>query len=230
MHIMNRNYEDRASTNQPIALVLAPTRELTEQIRTECKPYFIALGCSSLAIYGGSSRFRQVEALKRTPHMLIATPGRLNDLIETGNVSVENVSFLVLDEADRMLDMGFEPQIRSIIDQTKKTRQTLMWSATWPREVKSLANEFLSNPAYLQVGGRNLTANRNIKQEIIKVNRSDKYAALSEWIKKIKQVNGKALIFSQTKRGIQQLESQLYNEGVQCVTMHGDMDQRVSFT
>mmetsp|Transcript_28882 Transcript_28882/g.51479 ORF Transcript_28882/g.51479 Transcript_28882/m.51479 type:complete len:479 (-) Transcript_28882:2384-3820(-) len=226
MHILNRLHENKAQFESPLGLVLAPTRELAEQIRGECKPYFYEAGLFTTVITGGSSRSYQVAGIGRKPQMLIATPGRLNDLIESNEVSVENISFLVLDEADRMLDMGFEDQIRTIIRRTQEDRQTLMWSATWPKEVRYLAEDFLASPAYLQVGSRELTANSNIKQVFERVHPEDKFATLMTWINKIKEENGKVLIFLMTKRGVAEIRDRLANNGIDAVELQGDMEQR----
>lgn len=230
MHVLNRLLHDKSAGREPIGLVLAPTRELTEQIKAESIPYCMATGLSTATAYGGSSRSYQLQRLQRNPHLIYATPGRLLDFLDRDETTMRNVSFLVLDEADRMLDMGFEPQIRDIIDQTSKTRQTLMWSATWPKEVRSLANDFLNDPAYLQVGSRNLTANSNIKQIIVKVDEDNKYRSLVNWINQIKEQNGKALIFMQTKRGVLEVERRLSEMGVDAVCLQGDMEQRVKLT
>lgn len=131
----------------PLALVLAPTRELAVQIARECDKFGQASGITCIAIYGGVTKGPQVRALSQPHHILVATPGRLNDFLETKTAKISSVKYLVLDEADRMLDMGFEPQIRTIIAQTdSESRQTAMFTATWPKAVHKLAATFLKGP------------------------------------------------------------------------------------
>lgn len=152
----------------PIALVLAPTRELAMQIETEIKKFTsygmrIRTGC----VYGGAPKRAQIQTLRRGVHILIATPGRLIDLLEIGCTNLKRVTYLVMDEADRMLDMGFEPQIRKIVGQIRSDRQTLLWSATWPKEIRALANDFMNNPTKITIGSEDLSANKDIEQRIV---------------------------------------------------------------
>lgn len=134
-------------SSEPAALVLAPTRELATQIHAEAERFGGSSGVASVALYGGAPREAQLVALQRGVHLIVATPGRLNDFINSGQVELEGVLYVVLDEADRMLDMGFEPQIREALRQVPRgRRQMLMFSATWPVEVRSLAAELLNNP------------------------------------------------------------------------------------
>lgn len=133
----------------PIALVLAPTRELAVQIKEECDRFGSSTRVKNTCCYGGASRGPQARALRDGVEIVIATPGRLIDFLESGTTNLRRVTYLVLDEADRMLDMGFEKQIRKIVSQIRPDRQTLMWSATWPKEVQALARDFLTD--YIQV-------------------------------------------------------------------------------
>lgn len=126
----------------PIVLVLAPTRELAMQIDAQCKKFAAPCKIKSLAIFGGVPKYEQKWSLQRGVEILIATPGRLIDFLEMGVLKLNRITYLVLDEADRMLDMGFEKNIRQILNQVRPDRQTLMWSATWPREVQALAHSF----------------------------------------------------------------------------------------
>jgi len=133
----------------PIALVLSPTRELAMQTSQECNRFGRPCRVTNVCVYGGAPRGRQFQELQRGTHVVIATPGRLIDFLESGATNLNRVTYLVLDEADRMLDMGFEPQIRKIIEQIRPDRQTVMFSATWPKEVQNLARDFLVNPVQL---------------------------------------------------------------------------------
>lgn len=133
----------------PIALVLAPTRELAQQIQTVANDFGSNAYVRNTCIFGGAPRSKQANDLERGVEIVIATPGRLLDFLQGGTTNLRRCTYLVLDEADRMLDMGFEPQIRKILGQIRPDRQILMWSATWPKEVRQLAEDFLGN--YLQV-------------------------------------------------------------------------------
>merc|ERR1719433_2506568 len=148
----------------PIGLVIAPTRELAMQIHTEAMRFTNGTSLRSTACFGGVSRYGQAADLRRGVEVLIATPGRLLDFLEAGVTNLKRVTYLVLDEADRMLDMGFEPQIRKVVSQIRPDRQTLMWSATWPREIQSMARDFCrEDPVKLTIGSEELSLNANIK-------------------------------------------------------------------
>lgn len=150
----------------PIALVLAPTRELAQQIQQVADDFGHSSGIRNTCLYGGAPKGSQARDLDCGVEIVIATPGRLLDFLESGKTNLKRCTYLVLDEADRMLDMGFEPQIRKIIEQIRPDRQTLMWSATWPKEVKNLAEDFLKDYAQINVGSLQLSANHNILQII----------------------------------------------------------------
>jgi superfamily II DNA/RNA helicase len=130
----------------PIVLIIAPTRELAVQIQEECHKFGSSSRIKHTCVYGGAPRGPQVRDLTTGVEICIATPGRLIDMLDSRVTNLKRVTYLVLDEADRMLDMGFEPQIRKIVDQIRPDRQTLLWSATWPKEVQSIARDFLQNP------------------------------------------------------------------------------------
>ena len=130
----------------PIVLVLAPTRELACQIKTECSKFGSSSSIKNTCVFGGTPKGPQIRDLRNGVEIVIATPGRLIDMLESRCTNLRDVTYLVLDEADRMLDMGFEPQIRKILSQIRPDRQTLLWSATWPKEVQSIAREFLTDP------------------------------------------------------------------------------------
>ena len=126
----------------PIVLVVAPTRELAVQIKVECDKFGRSSEIKNTVVYGGVPKSTQIRDLRNGVEICIATPGRLMDHLEAGNTNLRRVTYLVLDEADRMLDMGFEPQIRKIVGQIRPDRQTLLWSATWPREVQQISRDF----------------------------------------------------------------------------------------
>lgn len=162
IHINNNN--SYKTGEGPIALVLAPTRELAQQIQKVCNDFGRATYLRNTCIFGGAPKGGQARDLERGVEIVIATPGRLIDFLERGTTNLKRCSYLVLDEADRMLDMGFEPQIRKIIEQIRPDRQTLMWSATWPKEVRKLANDFMNNYLQVNIGSLQLSANHNILQ------------------------------------------------------------------
>ncbi|OIW04931.1 hypothetical protein TanjilG_15676 [Lupinus angustifolius] len=137
----------------PIVLVLAPTRELAVQIQQEATKFGASSRIKSTCIYGGVPKGPQVRDLQKGVEIIIATPGRLIDMLESNHTNLRRVTYLVLDEADRMLDMGFDPQIRKIVSQIRPDRQTLYWSATWPKEVEQLSRKFLYNPYKTTIGG-----------------------------------------------------------------------------
>jgi ATP-dependent RNA helicase DDX5/DBP2 len=174
----------------PIVLILAPTRELALQIQQECSKFGSTSRIKNTCLYGGVSRGPQIRELERGVEICIATPGRLIDMIESGKTNLRRVTYLVMDEADRMLDMGFEPQIRKIVNQVifyqlflfvimhvytyrfhflfqiRPDRQTLMWSATWPKEVQTLARDFLKDFIQVNIGSLELSANHSVTQII----------------------------------------------------------------
>ena len=174
----------------PIALVLAPTRELAQQIQQVAKDFGDDSQVRNTCIFGGASKNSQTLDLETGVEICIATPGRLIDFLENDTINLKRCTYLVLDEADRMLDMGFEPQIRKIIDQIRPDRQTLMWSATWPKEIRTLAEEFLTNYIQINIGSLQLAANHNINQIIDICERSQKEKRLKIFLIESKYIHG----------------------------------------
>lgn len=172
VHINNQPSLQRG--DGPIALVLAPTRELAQQIQTIANDFGSASYVRNTCVFGGAPKGGQARDLERGVEIVIATPGRLIDFLESGRTNLKRCTYLVLDEADRMLDMGFEPQIRKILEQIRPDRQTLMWSATWPKEVRRLAEDFLDDYIQVNVGSLELSANHNIQQLVIMCKESEK--------------------------------------------------------
>ncbi|KAL5544109.1 hypothetical protein UlMin_007893 [Ulmus minor] len=210
----------------PIVLVLAPTRELAVQIQEEAAKFGSRTGTSirSTCIYGGAPKGPQIRDLRRGVEVIIATPGRLIDMLEAQHTNLRRVTYLVLDEADRMLDMGFEPQIRKIVTQIRPDRQTLYWSATWPREVETLARQFLRNPYKVIVGSPNLKANQSINQVVEVVTDMEKYNRLIKLLKEAMD-GSKILIFIETKKACDQVTRQLRMDGWPALSIHGDKNQ-----
>lgn len=211
----------------PTALVLAPTRELASQIHDEARKFCYCTGIAPVCIYGGADVREQLRQLERGCDLLIATPGRLVDLIERGRLSMESVRFLCLDEADRMLDMGFEPQIRRIVEQegmpTEEDRQTMLFSATFPPNIQRLASDFLSDYIFLTVG-RVGSASKDVKQTVEYVENRDKTEHIMRFLLTIEE--GLILIFVETKRSCDYLEDVLCTKGFPACSIHGDKSQR----
>ena len=214
----------------PIALVLSPTRELAMQTSQECNRFGRPCHIYNACIYGGVPKVYQQRELEKGVHIIVATPGRLIDFLESGVTNLKRVTYLVLDEADRMLDMGFEPQMRKIVSQIRPDRQTVMWSATWPKEVQNLAKDFLVAPTHIQVGSLKLAANNDIKQIIEVVEDSDKLVRLISILKESLEKKFKILVFTETKRGCESLSRDLRNENFPVLCIHGDKSQRVLLT
>uniref|UniRef100_A0A8B9LCQ1 RNA helicase n=1 Tax=Astyanax mexicanus TaxID=7994 RepID=A0A8B9LCQ1_ASTMX len=219
----------KASGQQyPISLVLAPTRELALQIYDEARKFAYRSRVRPCVVYGGADIGQQIRDLERGCHLLVATPGRLVDMMERGKIGLDYCNYLVLDEADRMLDMGFEPQIRRIVEQDtmppKGARQTMMFSATFPKEIQILARDFLEEYIFLAVGRVGSTS-ENITQKVVWVEESDKRSFLLDLL----NATGKdslTLVFVETKKGADALEDFLYREGYACTSIHGDRSQR----
>lgn len=210
---------------QPEALILAPTRELAQQIHEVGRQFRRPCGIRSSCIYGGASKFVQQREM-RDSNLCIATPGRLIDFISEGSISLRNCTYLVLDEADRMLDMGFEPQIRKIVSQIRPDRQTLMWSATWPKEIRNLAEDFLVEYIKVNVGSEELAANPNIEQHVHVLSEIKKLESFFHIIREILSApDNKTLVFAQTKRTVDHLASLLKKKGIRAFALHGDISQ-----
>lgn len=208
----------------PIVLVLAPTRELALQIKQECDKFGSSSQIKNTVVYGGIPKHTQTYALRNGVEIVIATPGRLIDHLESKATNLRRVTYLVLDEADRMLDMGFEPQIRKIVSQIRPDRQTLMWSATWPKEVQNMANDFLKDPYQVHVGSLDLRANKDIEQRIEMLTDYDKFTRLTDLLRNLPK-NDKAIIFVETKKGCDQLTRSLKDQNLNVGSIHGDKTQ-----
>ncbi|GBM40032.1 putative ATP-dependent RNA helicase DDX17 [Araneus ventricosus] len=224
LHICDKEHIVRK--NEPTVLILAPTRELVQQINTVFNNFLVESSITNVCVFGGASKESQLYNLDKGFNILIATPGRLIDFLESRRFTLKGCTFLVLDEADRMLDMGFEPQIRAILEELPTERQTLMFSATWPDEVRSLAEEFLSNYVQVNVGGMQLSANHKIKQIVEILDEEEKDVKLLELLKNImNEQETKTLIFAATKVRVSELTNNLKNEGLAVISMHGNKSQ-----
>ncbi|KAJ5150005.1 RNA helicase (Dbp) [Penicillium atrosanguineum] len=210
----------------PIVLVLAPTRELAVQIQAEITKFGKSSRIRNTCVYGGVPKGPQIRDLSRGVEVCIATPGRLIDMLEAGRTNLRRVTYLVLDEADRMLDMGFEPQIRKIIGQIRPDRQTCMWSATWPKEVRQLASDFLNDYIQVNIGSEGLSANHRITQIVEVMSDFEKRDRMIKHMEKVMEDrSNKILIFTGTKRVADEITRFLRQDGWPALSIHGDKQQ-----
>jgi ATP-dependent RNA helicase RhlE len=213
---------DQHAYNQIKALVLAPTRELAIQIGESFKTYGQFLTIQTGVIFGGVTPKRHIKVLKREPSILVATPGRLLDLIAQGVVDLSHIEFFVLDEADRMLDLGMIRDVNAIISKLPKKRQNMLFSATMPGEVLKLVNRILKNPVKIEVKGKSLNK-QTVKQQVYYVEEPDKTALLLHWLKK--QGYESVLIFTRTKKKADKVCKAINVENIRAKAIHGDKNQ-----
>ena len=206
----------------PRALILTPTRELAAQVNESVQTYGKYCPVRTMEIYGGVSARPQITKIRRGVDVVIATPGRLLDHVRQGNIDLSRVEMFVLDEADRMLDMGFIRDIKQIIKELRTDRQNLLFSATFSKEIRDLANNLLNNPAEIQVATRNTTADR-VEQLAYPVDKARKRELLAEMIGRgnWQQV----LVFTRTKHGANRLAKQLNQDGIRTDAIHGGKGQ-----
>lgn len=213
---------NRASANSARCLILTPTRELADQVHQSVQKYAANLPLNAVVVYGGVKINPQMLKLRRGTDVLVATPGRLLDLIEKNAVGFKDLEFLVLDEADRMLDMGFLPSIKRIIGKLPQKRQTLLFSATFSESIKKLSQQFLSNPSLVETGPTNTTAT-TIEQWIHPVDKKQKPALLSYLIGHHRWQQ--LLVFVRTRRGANKLSIDLEKRGIKATAIHGGKSQ-----
>lgn len=216
------------------ALILAPTRELAIQIFENFKKFGRYMDLRTVCLYGGANKGNQISQLKRGADIVVATPGRLLDLYAENFVKLESVKYLVLDEADRMLDMGFIHDIRKIVEYLPENRQTLMFSATMDKAVEALANQLLKDPIRIQVDPQNNAAD-TVQQHLIFTKGENKDKLLIQFLKseinspqnqKLPRKERKnAIVFARTKKGVERLDRALKKNGLQSVSIHGDKTQ-----
>ncbi|XP_054461198.1 probable ATP-dependent RNA helicase DDX17 isoform X2 [Anoplopoma fimbria] len=224
VHINHQPYLERG--DGPICLVLAPTRELAQQVQQVAFDYGKSSRIKSTCVYGGAPKGPQIRDLERGVEICIATPGRLIDFLESGKTNLRRCTYLVLDEADRMLDMGFEPQIRKIVEQIRPDRQTLMWSATWPKDVRQLAEDFLRDHVQINIGALELSANHNILQIVDVCMDTEKDHKLFQLMEEIMaEKENKTIIFVETKKRCDEVTRRMRREGWPAMCIHGDKSQ-----
>ncbi len=223
--ILQLLYQDRLQHKEQKtikALILTPTRELAIQIDDSFAAYGRHTGLKHLVIFGGVSQNPQTEALRRGVDILVATPGRLLDLMNQRYVHLDHIKMLVLDEADRMLDMGFVHDVKKIIAKVPAKRQTLFFSATMPNEIQSLANSILTNPEKVEVTPQSTTAD-TVQQELYYVEKNDKRLLLAH-ILKDRDIKT-ALVFTRTKHGADKVVKDLVKIGISAEAIHGNKSQ-----
>lgn len=222
LHLLSQKPLTDAAKSRPRCLMLTPTRELAAQIEESVKTYGKYLALTSTVIFGGVSPGPQITRLKKPLDILVATPGRLLDHAGQNNVDLSGIEILVLDEADRMLDMGFIRDIKKILALLPKQRQNLLFSATFSDEIKALADGLLHQPGFVEVARRN-TASELVEQTVHMVAQSHKRELMSYLIQKNdwKQV----LIFTRTKHGANRLAEKLVKDGIQSAAIHGNKSQ-----
>jgi len=216
------NPKNNYKGHQLRALIVTPTRELAAQVRESVNTYSKYLSIRSTAVYGGARIHNQKLKLRKGIDVLVATPGRLLDLMSQGYISLKDISYFVLDEADRMLDMGFINDIKKIIDKLPRQRQSLFFSATMPNNILKLSNSILNYPEKVSVHQTSATAD-TIDQLIYYTNKSDKRALLTDILKN--KVLSQVLIFSRTKHGADRLVKNLKKKNIAAVAIHGDKSQ-----
>ena len=221
LHRLSLQSEPR-TPGAPRALILAPTRELAGQIGERINAYGRHLNLRAAVIFGGVGQGQQVKALRAGVDILIATPGRLLDLCNQRHIRLDKVSILVLDEADRMLDMGFIHDVRKIVGQCRKERQTLLFSATMPAPIAKLANDILRDPIRIDVSPVKIAVER-IEQCVYFVGANDKRTLLTELIKD--PAMGRVLVFTRTKRGADRVCKHLVQAGITADALHGNKAQ-----
>lgn len=220
-NLYNQKHEEKGAWNIK-ALILTPTRELAIQIDESFAAYGKHTGLKHLVVFGGVSQYHQTNALRKGVDILIATPGRLLDLVEQRFISLQHIKTFVLDEADRMLDMGFIHDVKRIIAKLPAKRQTLFFSATMPAEISSLSKSILTNPVRIEVAPVSSTAEK-VEQAVYFVEKNDKRSLLIHLLKD--QSIKSALVFARTKYGADKIARELHKANIKCDAIHGNKSQ-----
>lgn len=202
-------------------LIIAPTRELAQQIESEFKKFAVSMGLYSAICVGGVPIYRQIESLRRRPNFVIGTPGRLKDMKTRGIIDFASYRFVVLDEIDRMLDMGFVDEIKKVLSELPENKQSLFFSATIPPKIRELVNIFLNNPVTIQVSSGDTS--KNVDQDIVRVSRDQKFDRLKELL--ITKELQKVLVFIETKHEVEKLSEDLIRDGFKADSIHGNKRQ-----
>ncbi|XP_031164022.1 probable ATP-dependent RNA helicase DDX46 isoform X3 [Sander lucioperca] len=223
-HIMDQRPLEESEG--PISIIMTPTRELALQITKECKKFSKQLGLRVVCVYGGTGISEQIAELKRGAEIIVCTPGRMIDMLGANSGRVTNlrrVTYVVLDEADRMFDMGFEPQVMRIVDNVRPDRQTVMFSATFPRAMEALARRILAKPIEVQVGGRSVVCS-DVEQHVLVIEEDKKFLKLLEILGHY-QEKGSVIIFVDKQEHADTLLKDLMKASYPCMSLHGGIDQ-----
>ncbi len=212
----------RLASHKGQGLVIVPTRELALQVERAFQHIGVSLGLRSAVIIGGASQYAQVKALRRNPHVVIATPGRLVDLMNQGEYTLNNVSIITLDEADRMLDVGFLPQIKRILQTAPKERQTMLFSASMPKSISLLASAFMRMPIRIEITPQGTSA-ENVEQEVFVVRKNDKMRLLDSLLQQYQSET--ILIFSRTKHGAKRIARDIRHMNHTATEIHSNRSQ-----
>jgi len=216
----NEGGKNRQVGRKPRALILAPTRELAQQIDRTVQPIARSVGLFTTTIVGGVPQFKQVSALQRGVDIVIATPGRIEDLVEQGRLDLSNVIVTVLDEADHMCDLGFLEPVQRILRETQKGGQKLLFSATLDKGVATLVNEFLVEPSVHEVAGED-QASSTIDHRVLLIEQRDKRAIIEQ----LAAGAGKTLVFTRTRAFAEEMSDFLEDAGIPATSLHGDLNQ-----
>ncbi|XP_054611355.1 probable ATP-dependent RNA helicase DDX46 [Dunckerocampus dactyliophorus] len=223
-HIMDQRPLEESEG--PISVIMTPTRELALQITKECKKFSKSLGLRVVCVYGGTGISEQIAELKRGAEIIVCTPGRMIDMLGANSGRVTNLrraTYVVLDEADRMFDMGFEPQVMRIVDNVRPDRQTVMFSATFPRAMEALARRILAKPLEIQVGGRSVVCS-DVEQHVLVIEEDKKFLKLLEILGHY-QEKGSVIIFVDKQEHADGLLKDLMKASYPCMSLHGGIDQ-----
>ena len=219
---MVQNLDQPSGDNNPRGLIMVPTRELATQVKEELDPLLNGKSMSAVAIYGGANIEEQIKAIKRGIDIIVATPGRMIDLLEREEISLQSLEMVVLDEADRMADMGFLPQVEWILRRVERNHQTLLFSATLDGVVNTLIQRYQSNPIMHEVEAKEITV-EEMTHRFLHVHERDKVKVAAAITRPV----SRTLIFSNTKAGCDRLVKKLLTEGIRAQAIHGDLRQNI---
>ena len=219
---MVQNLDQSSGNNNPRGLIMVPTRELATQVKEELDPLLNGKSMAAVAIYGGANIEEQIKAIKRGTDIIVATPGRMIDLLEREEISLQSLEMVVLDEADRMADMGFLPQVEWILRRVERNHQTLLFSATLDGVVNTLIQRYQSNPIMHEVEAKEITV-EEMTHRFLHVHERDKVKVAAAITRSV----SRTLIFSNTKAGCDRLVKKLLTEGIRAQAIHGDLRQNI---
>ena len=219
---MVQNLDQPSGDNNPRGLIMVPTRELATQVKEELDPLLNGKSLTAVAIYGGANIEEQIKAIKRGIDIIVATPGRMIDLLEREEISLQSLEMVVLDEADRMADMGFLPQVEWILRRVDRNHQTLLFSATLDGVVNTLIQRYQSNPIMHEVEAKEITV-EEMTHRFLHVHERDKVKVAAAITRSV----SRTLIFSNTKAGCDRLVKKLLTEGIRAQAIHGDLRQNI---